>query len=246
MIIDNSYCIKIDSSQCTSLVTGGTFVGQDNFFDIWRYDSLQFESGNIYALVGEHGQGCMYLSYLLGGKVDFGDLKIYMNESEIRKQDLELISWNLEPSEEKYGNAVFGKSIKRALVRNNSKESFSDIQDKFLLTQPRFGSKLKYLSGERWRASAALGYAERRRIFYAPYKTSKFYYDMCQSGLLKALRELTDAGAIVLLPVGSDEFVKYIADQCIYVKSCMYNINDLRQRYKELFDRDDCIFDKDI
>ena len=235
MIINNSYCVRIDSSQCTSLVTGGAVVGKDKLFDIWRYESLQFESGNIYALVGEYGQGCMYLSYLLGGKVDFNDLKIYMNESKIRKQDLELISWNLEPSEEKYGSMVSGKSIEKALAKNNSNESFSDIQDKFLLTQSRLSSKLKYLSGERWRASAALGYAERRRIFYAPYKTSKFYYDMCQSGLLKALRELTDVGAIVLLPVGSDEFVKYIADKCIYIKPCSYNIDDLKQRYIELF-----------
>ena len=70
MIINNSYCIRIDPSQCTSLVTGGAVVGKDKFYDIWRYESLQFESGNIYALVGEYGQGCMYLSYLLGGKVD--------------------------------------------------------------------------------------------------------------------------------------------------------------------------------
>lgn len=241
MRIDNSFCINIDSSQCTSIVSGGDFVGKKNFYDCWRYDSLQFEGGNIYALVGEFGEGCMYLSYLLGGKVDFGDLKIYINGSEIKKQDLKLISWNLEPMEERYGNLVVKKSIEKALDRNKSKESFSDIQDKFLLTESRFGIKLKHFSGERWRASAALGYANGRRIFYAPYQTSKFYYDMCQSGLLKALRELSNTGAIVLLPVGSDEFVKHIVDKCIYIKSCSYNIDALRQRYKELFNREDWI-----
>ena len=243
MKIGNPFCVSIDSSQCTSLVEGGAFVGREKFFDIWRYESLQFESGNIYALVGEYGQGCMYLSYLLGGKVDFGDLRIYLNECEVRKQDLQLISWNLEPSEENYGNAVVKKSIEKALNSSGTMERFSDIQDKFLLTQPRFNRKLKQLSGERWRASAALGYAEGRKIFYAPYKTSKFYYQMCQSGLLKALRELTGAGAIVLLPVGSDEFVKHIADKCVYIKPCNFNIDDLRQRYKELFNRDGWIVD---
>lgn len=237
----NSFFIHIDSSRCTSLIEDVAVVGKEKFSDRWRYDSLQFESGNIYALVGEHGQGCMYLSYLLGGKIDFGNLKISMNGNEIRKTDLEFISWNLEPIEDRYGNKVVKKSIEKALDRNKSKESFSDIQDKFLLTQERFGIKFKWLSGERWRASAALGYAEGRRIFYAPYKTSDFYYQMCQSGLLKALRELTDAGAMVLLPVGSDEFMKYIADQCLYIKPCSYNIDELRQRYKELFHRDDWI-----
>lgn len=237
----NSFFINIDSSRCTSLIAGAAVIGKNSFCDSWLYDSLKFESGNIYALVGEHGQGCMYLSYLLGGKIDFGDLKIYINGNKIRRPDLELISWNLEPNEERYSNKFVKKSIEKALDRNESKESFSDIQDKFLLTEPRVGRKFKCLSGERWRASAALGYAEGRKIFYAPYKTSTFYYQMCQSGLLKALRELTDAGAIVLLPVGSDEFVKYIADKCFYIKSYNYNIDDLRQRYKEHFNRDDWI-----
>lgn len=244
MKIDNSFCINIDSSRCTSLLVGGAFVGKEKFYDTWRYTSLQFESGNIYALVGEYGQGCMYLSYLLGGKVDFGDLKIYINGSEIRKPNLELISWNLEPSEGGYGNRVVKKSIEKALDRNKSQESFSDIQDKFLLTEQRSGRKLRCLSGERWRASAALGYAEGRRIFYAPYKTSLFYYQMCQSGLVKALRELSNTGAIVLLPAGSDEFVKYIVDKCIYIEPWSYDIDDLRHRYKELFNRDDWIRQK--
>lgn len=77
----NSFFINIDSSRCTSLLEGGAFVGREKLYDIWRYDSLKFESGNIYALVGEYGQGCMYLSYLLGGKVDFGDLKIYITST---------------------------------------------------------------------------------------------------------------------------------------------------------------------
>lgn len=43
------------------------------------------------------------------------------------------------------------------------------------------------------------------------------------------------------MPVGSDEFVKYIADKCIYIKPRSYNIDDLKRRYKELFNRDDWI-----
>lgn len=31
------------------------------------------------------------------------------------------------------------------------------------------------------------------------------------------MKELTSSGAIVLLPVGSDEFIKYIADDCVYI-----------------------------
>lgn len=231
--------IRIDSSQCTSLTEGGAFIGKEKFFDVWKYHDLLLESGNIYALVGEYGMGGMFLSYLLGGKIDFGNLKIYVNEKEIQKHDLELISWNLEPRDEKYGNFIVEKSILKALRQNKSKENFSNIKNKFILTSSKAGTKLKNLSGERWRASAALGYVMGRQIFYAPYNTSQFYYHMCQSGLLKALRELTDAGAIVLLPVGSDEFIKYIADLCIYIQTPHYDIESLRQKYNGLINAGD-------
>ena len=133
------------------------------------------------------------------------------------------------------------KSILKALRQNKSKENFSNIKNKFILTSSKAGTKLKHLNGERWQASAALGYVMGRQIFYAPYNTSQFYYHMCQSGLLKALRELTDAGAIVLLPVGSDEFIKYIADLCIYIQTPHYDIESLRQKYNGLINAGDWI-----
>lgn len=241
MSSDNLFKIKVDSSNCKSSIEGAAFLGKSKSYDVWRYKDIEFESGKIYALVGEYGQGCMYLSYLLGGQIDFGDLKIYINNGEISKEYLESISWNLEPNEEKYRNKKVKKSIKKALLRNNSKEFFLDIQQKFVLTEKRSDRKLFQLSGERWRASAGLGYVENKKIFYAPYKASSFYYAMSQSGLIKALRELTDSGAIVLLPVGSDDFVKYIVDKCIYLKKD-YNIDELKQYYKKLYDKENWIY----
>ena len=151
--------------------------------------SQAFESGKIYGLVSEYQQGCMYLSYLLGGKIDFGNLKIYGNGIELSRNDLAYHSWNLEPSKETYRKAKVKKSIENALKKNNSEENFKDIAEKFILTPQRFDRKFFQLSTERWRACAALGYAKGKRIFYAPYQTSSFYYQMCQSGLLKALKE---------------------------------------------------------
>ena len=53
----------------------------------------------------------------------FENLKIYVNEKEIQKHDLELISWNLEPRDEKYGNFIVEKSILKALRQNKPKEN---------------------------------------------------------------------------------------------------------------------------
>lgn len=63
---------------------------------------------------------------------------------------------------------------------------------------------------------------------------------MCQSGLLKALRELISYGAIVLLVAGSDEFLKHIVDECIYT-DYKYDILELQQLYSKLFDKEEWI-----
>ena len=40
---------------------------------------------------------------------------------------------------------------------------------------------------------------------------------MNSSNLFKALRYLADKGTIVVLPVGSDAFLKTVVDECIYL-----------------------------
>lgn len=232
--------LRIDSTNCTSMIAGTAFLGKDKFEDTWWYRSLEFESGKIYALISEYGKGCRYLSYLLGGRVDFEDLKVYLNENEVLPKDLSLISWNLEASGEKYGRSTARKAIEQALSQNNSKESLEDIQQKFLLTKERLDVKLSWLSGERWRASAALGYAKGKKIFFSPYETSAFYNRMCGSCLIKALRELTTSGAIVFLAAGSDYFVKHIVDECVYLDK-EFDIDGLKKVYQELFHNADWI-----
>lgn len=100
----DSFQITIDASACTSLIEGCKYFGERYGVDYWRYSNQQFESGKIYGLISEHQQGCMYLSYLLGGKIDFNDLIISWNGKRIRREDLERTSWNLEPVQEFYRN----------------------------------------------------------------------------------------------------------------------------------------------
>lgn len=225
--------IKIDSSRCISLVEGIHKFDKVTY-DCFKYGDFLFHSGKIYGIISEYGQGCMYLSYLLGGKVEFQNLQILLNDKEVVKEDLASISWNLEPSKEKYKNEMVKKSIDKALGESGRGESFDEIAKKFILTRPRYSRKLIQLSGERWRASAALGYAKEKKIFYAPYNTSEFYYQMSQSGLIKVLRNLTEDGAIVLLPSGSDVVLKHLVDKCVYLDR-EYDFENLKRSYSEMF-----------
>ena len=58
---------------------------------------------------------------------------------------------------------------------------------------------------------------------------------MCYSWLLKVLRELTADGAIILLPVGSDEFLKHIVNEFIK-KNDKYDIEKIEKLYSEMLD----------
>lgn len=225
--------IKIDSSKCTSLIEG-LHKFDKSTYDIFKYSDFSFNSGKTYGIISEYGQGCMYLSYLLGGRVEFNNLQISINDKKVVKEDLDSISWNLEPLKEKYKNEIVKKSIDKALRESSREESFDQIAEKFLLTESRYSRRFMQLSGERWRASAALGYAKEKKIFYTSYETSEFYYQMLQNGLLKALRNLRDDGAIVLLTAGSDVVLKHIVDECIYLDR-EYDFENLKKVYLEEF-----------
>ena len=64
--------IRTDASKCIHILQGYSFFnnGMDDF---WYYSDTVFKTGRSYALVSEYQQGCMYLSYLLGGQIEIKD-----------------------------------------------------------------------------------------------------------------------------------------------------------------------------
>ena len=64
--------IRTDASKCINIIQGYSFFnnGMDDF---WYYSDVVFKTGRSYALVSEYQQGCMYLSYLLGGQIEIKD-----------------------------------------------------------------------------------------------------------------------------------------------------------------------------
>ena len=114
--------------------------------DYWYYSDHVFKTGRSYALVSEYRQGCMYLSYLLGGQIKFEDgLDIYLNDNRITQDKLKGISWNLEPNYEPYKNLIVRKSIEKALKNGYVEESFEELAERFCLTPERYGCKLSQL-----------------------------------------------------------------------------------------------------
>lgn len=210
--------IKIDASSCKN-VLAGTEKFNNGMLDYWYYQSLSFESGKVYGLISEYQQGCMYVSYLLGGNIEFEDgLAVFIDDKKIEEKDLKKISWNLEPLYESYKNKKVEKSINQALKYGYITENYEKIKNEFYLTENRHNAKLRNLSGERWRASAALGYALGKKIFFAPYEPSIYYRNMKESNLFKVFDYLISNDCLIVLPVGSDEYLKEYVDECVYIK----------------------------
>lgn len=232
-LFQNDFTLRVDTSACVSMITGY----DPAMNDAWYYSDQTFESGKIYGLVSERGQGCQFLSYLLGGRLPFEQVRMFCNGAPVAQQDLRQVSLCLEPSEDGYADRNVRQSIGKALSRCRRQETFEDVADKFLLDPQCVDRTFGALSGMRWKAASALCYAQRKRVFYAPYKPSVFYYQSCQSMLLKPLRELADDGALVLLPVGSDELIRHIADEVVYLNR-PYDIDALRKDYSERFGKD--------
>jgi hypothetical protein len=193
--------------------------------DHWYYSDQIFETGKSYGLVSEYMQGCMYLSYMLGGKIKPEDgLEIYIDAQKTDVNKLNDIGWNIEPYYEKYKNFVVRKTIENALRKELVPESFEQIAKAFVLTEPRYDRKLSQLSGERWRASAAIGYALGKRVFFGPYASSEHYSRM--NALPEIIRFLKEKDCMIVLPVGSDIYIKRIVDQCIYLEPKNYQFKD--------------------
>ena len=208
--------IRTDASKCIHILQGYSFFN-NGMDDYWYYSDTVFKTGRSYALVSEYQQGCMYLSYLLGGQIEIKDgLEIYLDDNRVTQETLKDISWNLEPSYESYKNLIVRKSIEKALKSEHVEESFEQLAESFCLTPERYDRKLRQLSGERWSASAAVGYASGKKVFYAPYNASNFYSSNAR--LEHMISYLTSHDCMVLLPVGSDMYLKDHVDQCIYIE----------------------------
>ncbi len=180
---------------------------------------LTFESGKTYGIISEYGQGCELLSYLLGGALSeksYAEQNILLDGKAITAAELSYLAWEIEPYKTKYENLIVKKSIENALKNNFVSDDFDTIAKHFGLTEARYDRKLKQLSGERWFASMAIGYALGKRIFFAPYQTSSFY-KQCSVRFRSAMAKLKAENCIVLFPCGTDRVLSSLVDECVFV-----------------------------
>lgn len=210
--LQDAFTLHVDTSAC------GRIAAYDPVRrDTWFFRDLILQSGHVYGLVSEYGQGCEAVACMLAGQTAFDGVQVLCGGHALTRGELCSAAWNLEPLHQPYSKKQVRASIERALRSRGGNPDFQFVAEQFALTAERYDRRFSALSGERWRAAAALGYASGKRIFYAAYHPSIFYRQLMQAGFSAALTALCKAGALVLLPTGSGALIGSIADTVLYL-----------------------------
>ena len=204
--------------------------GECNLFHhgrAWDYmekGNFEFYGGNLYGIIGEFGNGGAALSCGITGNTNFNEGKIFIDDIEKSIEYLIGCSWYVGNDLYKYNSkGIFArkpllmkKTIKEQIeygVRNMKQELDTyTIQKIFNISNERVDRNIEYVSGERWKASAAIGYANGKKIFCYPWLNSRDIEHLKEQ-LTNTVKYLLDVGCIVLLPTTKEENIKKICEK---------------------------------
>ena len=147
--------------------------------------------------------------------------EIFIDETKSTITDLINISWYIGdglPEKVKKGlfhskNSINRNSIKEQIeygVRFRRQDSdYASIKELFEVSSERINRNIEFVGGERWKASAAIGYANGRNIFCYPWMNTKDIENIREQ-LTKTIKCLVDEGCIVIFPTTKEENIKKI------------------------------------
>lgn len=179
---------------------------------------LTLESGKIYGLIGEFGEGGAAVSYGLAGFMPLIDGSVTIDGLHAVMKDLFGMAWYV--GYDMYGfktrkpikitrNSVESQ-MRKALAMSEREYDIKDVQSLFGISDERIVRNIAYVSGERFKASAAIGFALNKKIFCFPWLNSKDFkhYEEQIKTIVSAV--INDDG-IVVVPVTK---AKTILDVC--------------------------------
>ena len=183
--------------------------------------SFVFNKGNVYGLIGEFGEGGVAFSCGIAGNTNYYEGEIYIDNLESSIEDVVSYSWYVGTDLSYYkSKSLFHKrarinknTIKEQIqygIRTKKTElDFYTIQKMFDVSSERITRNIEFVSGERWKASAAIGYANGKKIFCYPWMNTK-EIERLKDQTKKTIKCLIDNGCIVIIPTTREENVRKI------------------------------------
>ena len=185
--------------------------------DCLQNNSFEFHTGNLYGVIGEFGNGGAALSCGITGNTDYYEGRVYIDNQESSMEYIIENSWYVGLDLKNTGKLFKKKQTVRQQIEygihNFKQESdVGKIQSIFNISDERIDRSIKYVSGERWKASAAIGYANGRKIFCYPWMNSRDIEHLKEQ-LFDVIKYLTDSGCIVIIPTTAEENMKKISSK---------------------------------
>lgn len=182
--------------------------------DCLQKNNFTFCKGNLYGVIGEFGDGGAALSCGLTGNNDFYEGKIYIDEKETTIEELNKKSWYVG-SELKSSAKLFRKKmtireqITYGVNNYNTESDVQTIQSEFGISNERMDRSIEFVSGERWNASAAIGFANGKKLYCYPWLNTKDI-EQLKEQLHRAVSFLLNAECIVIIPTTKEVNIKKI------------------------------------
>lgn len=203
------------------------------------YDTpeIVFEKGKIYGILCKCREGGQGITKLLTGNEYIDNEKIWIDDKLYKKGERVREGWMIGKGFENL--FLYHKTVKQqieyALKKSKKNMSVDDIVKKFELTPERLVCKVYYLSGERWRATVAIGYACGKQIFCFPWLDYLTLENIITTGYALLYADiLRKEGNIIIIPSAEREILEYITDEIIELKNPRFHneesiLNYLRQ-----------------
>lgn len=186
---------------------------------------FEFYAGNLYGIIAEFGSGGAALSCCLTGNTKFFEGKIYIDDKKETLSSLAKNSWyvgyDIYGSRNPLRRKTIKEQIKAGVQATHCELDADTIQKMFCVSNERVGRSIKRVSGERWKASIAIGYAYGKKIFCYPWMNSEDIEHLKEQ-MKKSIEVLLDNNCIVIVPTTNEENIKKISSH--------YSIINLNQR----------------
>lgn len=197
--------------------------------EILYEEIFHFKAGRSYGILCEEGEGGGALSLLLSGRVKIIDEKICIFGHEYEKGQMVNEGWFVGE-----GFPGLNKSVKmeleRALKSSNNTLSEKEVIEEFGLTVDRMCLPINKYSGESWRASAAIGYANKKKIFCYPWLDSVYLQHVLFTAYFFYVNKLKQKGCTIIIPAGNKRILEQMTDEVIQLHNPEYK--DLSQLMK--------------
>ena len=199
----------------------------ESIVDYLTDNTFVFDKGKIYGIICEHGCGGDAISAIMSNYVTCKTAEVHIDDVKATALDVKNLGWYL--GSPIYTNGLIKrersvkKALKYAIKKYHRYECLEDVIDEFHLKTDRLEYGISKYSGEKWRASLAVGYVSNKKVYCFPWlNTIHIYNCLVNSVIYSFFKKMKDEGCIIIVPTSRCENVAGFADEIIELRDTRF------------------------